>query len=121
MSVLTELKNSSRLAAGLVIACVLTFTMVASTLAQEKVETDHPIETESSDTEPEISAFKFASTDSPRDTLSSFVRLTWLLESAMLNTRKNRPVRTITGLHNWDLVFCNCSTSVKFRGRRDDQ
>ena len=90
MSVLTELKNCSRLAAGLVIAYALTFTMVASTLAQEKVETDHPIEAGSSDTEAEISAFKFASTDSPRDTLSSFVRLTWLLESAMLNYQEEQ-------------------------------
>jgi len=90
MSVLTKLKNSSRLAAGLFIAYALTFTMVSSTLAQEKVETDHPIEAESSDTEPEISAFKFASTDSPRDTLSSFVRLTWLLESAMLNYQEEQ-------------------------------
>ena len=37
MSVLTELKNSSRLAAGLVIAYAVTFTMVASTLAQRNV------------------------------------------------------------------------------------
>ena len=86
--------NSSRRAAGLVIACVLTFTMAASILAQEKVETDHLSEAGSSDTEPEISAFKFASTDSPRDTLSSFVRLTWLLESAMLNYQEEQFAQT---------------------------
>jgi len=86
--------NSSRLATGLVIACALTFTTVSSTLAQEKVETDPLIEAGSSDTEAEISAFRFASIDSPRDTLNSFIRLTWLLEQygsqAMLNAVARR-------------------------------
>jgi len=90
INVHTELRNSSRLGSGLVIAFALTFAIVSPTLAQEKVETDPLIEAASSDTKAEISTFRFASTDSPRDTLSSFVRLTWLLESAMLNYQEQQ-------------------------------
>jgi MscS family membrane protein len=85
MSVPTELKNFSRLATSLVIASVLTFTIVSSALAQEKAEDDHL--TKFGYTE---SAIKFASTDSPRDTLNSFIRLTWLLESAILNYQEDQ-------------------------------
>ena len=90
MRVLGEPRNSARLATGLVIACVLTFTIAASTLAQEKAETDQLVGAGSSGTEAEGSTFRFASTNSPRDTLNSFVRLTWLLESAMLNYQEEQ-------------------------------
>ena len=90
MSVFTNLKYFSRLATVLVTACVLSFTIILSTLAQENAEADLLDETDSSDTEVEISGIKFAATDSPRDTLNSFVRLTWLLESAILNYQEDQ-------------------------------
>jgi MscS family membrane protein len=90
MSVFGELKNIIRLVTGLVIACVLTFTIAASTLAQEEVETEHQIEAGLSGTEAESSTFRFVSTDSTRDTLNSFIRLTWLLESAILNYQQEQ-------------------------------
>ena len=90
MNILGELGNTSRLATGLVIACALTFTIFSPTLAQENSGTNQPIETGSPSTEAETTTFRFASTDSPRDTLNSFIRLTWLLESAILRYQEEQ-------------------------------
>ena len=83
MSVSIESKHSSYLLTSAVIFCALSFVFVSSTLAQEKMETEKAVDTGSLSSEAaEATTFQFARTDSPRDTLSSFIRLTGVLERA---------------------------------------
>jgi len=90
LNILGKLGYSSRLANSLSISCALTIAIFSPTLAQENMGTTQLVEVESSDTQVETTTLRFANTDSPRDTLNSFVRLTWLLEGAILRYQEEQ-------------------------------
>ncbi len=93
MMVWTALKSICRLATIVFTVCILPYVSATVVLAQQDAEVSQEDDVEIlEDPDEAIGDFTFlpVRTDSPRETLNSFIRLTWLLESAIQQYRAER-------------------------------